>query len=262
MIKNYIKTAFRSLIKNKGFTAINILGLALGLATCMLIVFYVFDELSYDTYNSKADRIFRVNCDIKFGGNEKSYAVTPAPLAVGMLSDLPEVEQAARFRDNGGNKVKKGNQNIQENRMVYADNAIFSVFTLPMISGDPKTALKDPYSVVITEREALKYFSSTNVVGRILTFNDTSQYKVTGVIRNIPTQSHFNYDFFISMSNLAESKQTTWLSNNNFNTYVLLRPGADANKLSGKLQTFIRAKAAAELQGMLHLKISTYGRTA
>ena len=253
MIKNYIKTAFRSLIKNKGFTAINILGLALGLATCMLIVFYVFDELSYDTYNSKADRIFRVNCDIKFGGNEKSYAVTPAPLAVGMLSDLPEVEQAARFRDNGGNKVKKGNQNIQENRMVYADNAIFSVFTLPMISGDPKTALKDPYSVVITEREALKYFSSTNVVGRILTFNDTSQYKVTGVIRNIPTQSHFNYDFFISMSNLAESKQTTWLSNNNFNTYVLLRPGADANKLSGKLQTFIRAKAAAELQGMLHL---------
>jgi len=97
MIRNYIKTAFRSLMKNKGFTAINVLGLALGLAACLLIVFYVFDELSYDRFNVKADRIYRVNNDIKFGGNENSYAAAPAPAAAALKSDFPEIEQAARL---------------------------------------------------------------------------------------------------------------------------------------------------------------------
>src|SRR5258708_7108889 len=149
MIRNYIKTAFRSLYKNKGFTAINVLGLALGLATCLLIVFYVFDELSYDRYNVKADRIFRVNNDIKFGGNQNSYAVSPAPTAAALKGDFPEIEQVARFRNRGGNQVKKGNQNIQEDMMIYADPTIFDVFTLPMIDGDPSTALKEPHTCVI-----------------------------------------------------------------------------------------------------------------
>jgi len=256
MIKNYIKTAFRSLLKNKGFTAINVLGLALGLATCLLIVFYVFDELSYDKYNKNLDRIYRVNSDIKFGGNEKSYAVSPAPTAGALLNDFPEIEQATRFRDKGGNKVKKGNQNIQEDRMVYADPSIFSVFTLPMISGDPKTALKDPHTVVITEREAVKYFNRTNVVGQVLTFNDTAQYKITGVITNIK-QSHFNYDFFIAMPGLAESREDMWF-NNNFNTYILLKPGADAAKLNSKLNAFMRAHAGPQLQSILHLTFDSF----
>src|SRR5258707_12171459 len=104
MIKNLIKTAFLNLLKNKGFTAINVLGLALGLATCMLIVFYVFDELSYDRYNVNADRIFRVNNDIKFGGIANTYAVAPAPLAAALKSDFPEIEQVTRFRGRGGNQ--------------------------------------------------------------------------------------------------------------------------------------------------------------
>src|SRR5580693_4474367 len=113
MIKNYIKTAFRSLMKNKGFTFINVLGLALGLATCLLIVFYVFDELSYDRYNIKADRIYRLENHIKFGGMEDLYAVTPAPTAAALKADFPEVEQVVRLRDRGGNQVRKDNQDIQ-----------------------------------------------------------------------------------------------------------------------------------------------------
>src|SRR5882757_2166082 len=101
MIKNYVKTAFRSLLKNKGFTAINVLGLALGLATCLLIVFYVFDELSYDRYNVKADRVLRVNYDIKFGGVQNPYAITPAPAAAALKADFPEIEQVVRFRNRG-----------------------------------------------------------------------------------------------------------------------------------------------------------------
>src|SRR5579872_2919194 len=118
MVKNLFKAAFRNLLKNKRFTVINVLGLALGLATCMLIVFYVFDELSYDRFNTKADRIFRVNNDIKFGGNESSYAVSPAPMAAALKSDFQEIEQVVRFRMKGGNQVKKGNQNIEEDNMV------------------------------------------------------------------------------------------------------------------------------------------------
>src|SRR5471030_1602690 len=195
MIKNYIKTAFRSLTKNKGFTIINVLGLALGLATCLLIVFYVFDELSYDRYNVKADRIYRINNDIKFRGAANSYAVAPAPLADAMKSTLPEVEQVVRMRTRGGFQVKKGNQNIREDMIVYADPSLFDVFTLPIISGNGATALSEPHSVVITERIAKKYFNATNVVGKTLTFNDTALYKVTAVIKNVPSQSHFKFDF-------------------------------------------------------------------
>ena len=257
MIRNYIKTAFRSLLKNKGFTAINILGLALGLATCLLIVFYVFDELSFDKYNINADRIYRINNDIKFGGHEGSYAVAPAPTAAALKGDFPEIEQVARFRDRGGNQVKKGNQNIQENSMVYADPTIFDVFTLPMISGDPKTALKDPHTVVISEKIAKKYFNTTDAVGKVLTFNDTALYKVTGVINNVPSQSHFHFDFFISMPTLAESKENAWFSNN-FNTYLLLRPGADVNALKAKLPEFMHKHAGPQLNDILHLTFDKF----
>src|ERR1700728_3968160 len=173
MIQNYIKTAFRSLLKNKGFTFINVFGLALGLATCLLIVFYVFDELSYDRYNVKADRVFRLNYDIKFGGVQNPYAITPPIAGAAFKADFPGIEQVARFRNRGGNKVKKGAQNIQEDRMVYADNSILDVFTLPIINGDATHALTEPHTVIVTEDIAKKYFGKTDVVGQVLTVNDT-----------------------------------------------------------------------------------------
>jgi putative ABC transport system permease protein len=257
MIKNYIKTAIRSLAKNKGFTFINVFGLALGLATCLLIVFYVFDELSYDRFNTKADRIYRVNNDIKFGGTENSYAVSQAPLAAALKANFPEIEQVVRFRVGGGLQVKKGNQDIPEYMMVHADPAIFDVFTLPMIEGSPSTALVEPHSVVITEHTAKKYFNRTNVVGQMMTFNDTAQYKITGVIKDIPKQSHFNFDFFISMSALAESRGNTWFSSN-FNTYILLRPGADYKKLEAKLPEFFKKLAGPQLEDVLHLDFKKF----
>jgi putative ABC transport system permease protein len=257
MIKNYIKTAFRSLLKNRGFTFINVFGLALGLATCLLIVFYVFDELSYDRFNTKADRIFRVNDDIKFGGNENSYAVSQAPFTAAIKSAFPEIEQTVRFRSRGGFQVKKGNQNIQEYNVLYADPSVFEVFTLPMIDGSPSTALKEPHCVVITEHTARKYFNRTNVVGQMFTFNDTAQYKITGVIKDIPKQSHFNVDFFVSMPTLAESRENSWFSSN-FNTYLLLRPGADYKKLEAKIPNFFKRQAGPQLQDILHLNFDKF----
>jgi putative ABC transport system permease protein len=257
MIRNYIKTAFRSLLKNKSFTVLNVLGLALGLATCLLIVFYVFDELNFDSYNKKADRIYRINEEIKFGGNENSYAVSPAPAAAALKSDFPEIEQVARFRNQGGNLVKKGNQNIKEDMMVYADNSILDIFTLPMIYGNPAAALTEPNTIIITERIAKKYFNKTNVVGQVLIFNETEPYKITGVIRDIPLQSHFHFDFFIAMAGLPESKDNAWFSSN-FNTYLLLRPGADFKKLAERLPEFMHKHAGPQMESILHLTFDKF----
>ncbi len=256
MIKNYLKTAVRSLLKNKGFTAINVLGLALGLATCLLIVFYVFDELSYDRYNAKADRIYRLNNDIKFGGLENSYAVTPGPSAAALKADFPEIEQVARFRNRGGNQVRKGTQDIQENRMVYADSTIFEVFTLPMIKGNPKNALTEPHTIVITEDMAKKYFGHVDVLGQTLTVNDSVQYKVTGVLQNIPSQSHFHFDFFMSMTSTNSKYDISWFSNNYF-TYVLLKSGVDPKTFAAKLPEFMIKHAGPQLQTILHMDFNT-----
>ncbi|MBB5394296.1 ABC transporter permease [Mucilaginibacter sp. AK015] len=252
MFKNYIKTAFRSLKKNKGFTIINVLGLALGLCVCMLIVFYVVDEVGYDAFNTKADRIYRVNNDIKFGGNTNSYAVVPAPLAHTFLSDFPEVEQTVRFRDRGGFKVRKGDENVQEPNVLYADPQLFDVFTLPMLHGDPNTALKNPRSVVINETTAKKYFNTDDAVGKSLTLNDSLFYKVTGVIKDMPKQSHFTADFFICMTDLPESKEDAWLSNN-FNTYILLKKGSDVNRLSAKFPAMVSKYVGGQLQAAVHM---------
>src|ERR1700733_15026316 len=135
MIRNYLKTALRNLWRNKGFSLINILGLAIGLATCLLIIIYVMDELSYDHYNEKADRIYRLDGEIKFGGNHFILAVAPAPAGPAILQDYPEVEKECRFRANGGRLVKKGNQNIKEESVIMVDSTLFDVFTLPMIEG-------------------------------------------------------------------------------------------------------------------------------
>ncbi|MES2428774.1 MAG: ABC transporter permease [Bacteroidota bacterium] len=238
MIRNYIKTAFRSLLKNKSFTIINVLGLSLGLAACLLIVFYVADELSYDKFNTMADRIYRANTDIRYGGNESSYAITPPPLAAA-LKNLPEVELAARLLHNGGIRIKKGNENIQEDRIVYSDPAIFSIFTLPVIEGDATTALKDPNTVAITESTAKKYFNDIHAVGKTLTINNKDVYKITAVIKDIPSQSHFNFDFFLSLASRDEWKSTNWL-NYVCSTYILLKPNTSIQNLQPKLQALMK----------------------
>jgi putative ABC transport system permease protein len=260
MIKNYLKTAFRSLLKNKGFTAINVLGLTLGIATCLLIVFYVLDELSYDKFNEKADRIYRVNNDIKFGGNENSYAVAPAPAAMTLKADFPEIEQAARIISVGGVRVKKGGQFVQENRVLYADSTIFYIFSFPMTEGNPSDALKAPNCIVINERTARKYFNRTDVVGQSLTFGDDGLFKITGVMKDIPVQSHFNADILISMSGRADSRDDAWLSNNYF-TYILLKPGTNPLALQSKFAAFLERHAGPQVQGVLHMDFATLEKT-
>lgn len=256
MIKNYIKTAWRSLKKNKAFTAINVLGLALGLTACLLIVLYVVDELSFDRYNIKADRIYRVNEDLKLGNNSVKYAVCMPPLAQTLKADFPDVEDAVRIRKISFH-VKKGIESILEYNAAFADPSIFNVFTLPMINGTPATALAEPNSIVVTETTAKKYFNSTNVIGRYLQINDQAGYKVTGVIKDIPKTSHFNFDFLVSMSTYPDSRSDKWLRSD-YNTYVLFRKGADPKKLEAQFPAFLRKYSAGEMQKELNISLDDF----
>ena len=260
MLKNYFKIAFRNLWKNKGFSAINIAGLSVGLATCLLMLFYVTDELSYDKFNTKADRIYRVDGDIKFGGNHFVLATAPDPLGPALKNDFPQVVQYVRFYGYGGFLVKKGTQNISEDRVIYADSTLFDVFTLPMIQGDPKTALVAPKSIVINETTAKKYFNTTDVVGKNFIINDTGNYKITGVIKDIPSQSHFNFDFFVSLSTADESRQNNWLSNN-FNTYILLKKGADPKKLESQFPALVLKYVGPQVKQMMNITMEDFAKS-
>lgn len=241
MFKNYFKTALKAFSKNKGFTAINIIGLSVGIAACLLIVFYVMNELSYDKYNTKANRIYRITENARLNGNELSSAGTEKPLKE-ELTALPEIEKTTRlvaksslFITPQKFFVKKGNTTIEEKNVVFAESDLFDVFTLPMIDGNAAISLNNPYSAVITESTAKKYFNQTNVVGKTITINDSNVYKITGVIKDIPSQSHFNFDFFLSYSSTAESKQIGW-GYSGINNYVLLKPGADIQKLESEIR--------------------------
>jgi putative ABC transport system permease protein len=241
MFKNYIKTAYRSLKKNKGFTAMNVLGLAVGLATCLLILLYVADELSYDKYNTNAGHIYRVTAEVKLNNNEAAYAGTEKPLKEA-LKVFPEIEKTARIIPKSSLyitskkfNVKKGNTNINEKNVAFAESDLFDVFTLPMIAGSPAASLSAPHTAVITESMAKKYFNDVNALGKTLTINDTSLYKVTGVIKDIPSQSHFNYDFILSFSTIPEYQSNSW-GYSGIHNYLVLKPGTDIHKLEANMR--------------------------
>jgi putative ABC transport system permease protein len=149
MFKNYLKVAIRNIWKNKAFSALNIIGLASGLAVSLLIVLYVKDELSYDQFNVNANNIYRLDADIYFNNTEADMAVAPDPLPVALVRDYPEVAQMVRINAQGDILIKKDNQNIHDHHSAFVDSTFFKVFTFPMIAGDPKTALDDPNSIII-----------------------------------------------------------------------------------------------------------------
>lgn len=251
MLRNYLTMSFRSLWKNKGFSLINIMGLAIGLATCLLILFFVIDELSYDKYNARAKDIYRVDADIQFGGSHFDMAMSPDPIGLTLKKDYPEVEAYVRLkRPEDRFLVRKGDQNVAEDNVLFADSSLFNVFTLPMIEGNPSTALTEPNSVVITEAIARKYFNRTDVVGKSLLVNDTSSYEITGVIKNLPPRSHFYNDVFISMASNPDSRMGTWVMNN-YQTYIVLKPDSDPKKFEKHFDEIVDKYVLVQVQQML-----------
>ncbi len=254
MIRNYFTIAFRTLNKHRFYSLINIAGLAIGIAACLVIVLFVINELDYDKHHEKASRIFRVNSEIKFGGNHHILAQAPAPLAESFVQDFPEVESAVRFRQRGSYLVKRTEtaDNFKEHNIVWADSTFFKVFTVPVIEGHVDSALKEPNSIAISKKIANKYFPKGDPLGQSLILDNDLNCKVTAVFDDMPLTGHFRYDILISLAGLEEAKSLTFLSNN-FNTYIVIKEGADANALESKFPAFVNKyigpQAAAAIGG-------------
>lgn len=235
MISNYLKIAWRNLLKNKVFSAINIVGLAIGLACFTLIALYVIDEISYDRHFERASDVYRVNSDIRFAGTEMKLAVSSDPMGPTLKKDFPEVETFTRIYASSGSKlIKKGSEFITEERLFHADSTFFQVFPLPLVVGNANTALIEPNTVVISETGARKYFGTTEVMGKIIEADKTN-YKITAVMKDVPRNTHFNVDLIFSMKNV-DYQWNNFLSHN-FQTYIKLRPGTAPKSFDKHFET-------------------------
>jgi len=254
MLKNYLKIAWRNLLRNKTFSFINIVGLAIGLSCFLLIALYVLDELSFDKFYKNANRIYRINASIRFGGTDLNFPLSSDMMGQMLKKDYPQVEDYARVYNSSGNKlVKKGTDYINEYKVCHVDSTFFRIFDLPVIAGDAKNGLNEPNTVVITEKIAKKYFGTTDAVGKTLETNDNNKtlYKVTAVINNIPHNSHFDFDFYFSMKNV-DYGWGQFLSHN-FHTYLLLRPGTDYKLVENKFTDYIDKYCLPEAKQFMHI---------
>ncbi len=247
MFQNYLKTAFRTIRKHKGYAFINVAGLAVGMACCILIMLFVFDELSYDRFHENHDRIYRVTREWfnEDGVVSLHLGQVAPPIAPLLENDFPEIEHAVRMIRIGRLLVGRDSEYFEEPRFFFAEQDLFEVFSFPLTAGDPKTALQDPFNIVISEEMAKKYFGDENPIGKTLQIQVDTQkadMMVTGVMENIPHNSHFHADFFGSFKTYAavvgDEELQNWASNN-YATYLLLPNNYDINRLKSQLDPFI-----------------------
>jgi len=258
MLRNQFKVALRNLWRNKGFSAINISGLAIGIATCLLILLFLQNEFSYDRYNEKADRMVRVVFRGNTGAQEMKEANVMPPVAQALKSDFPEVQEATRIRTFGVPRITYKDKTFRENAFAFVDSNFFQVFTIPLIQGDAKTALLQPNAVVISRAVAKKYFGNEDPLGKVLQFKDNNAaLTVTGVIDKVPLNSHFHFDLFASMSGLPEAKVSSWMTSN-FYTYLVLPEGYDYKRLEAKLGPEVDKYIGPQMQQAMGLTLAQF----
>lgn len=258
MLKNLLRVALRNLKKDKWYSLLNILGLAIGISFSLLLIFYIIDELSYDRYNEKADRIYRINAYVKEPDKDTMrWAITPFPMAAALISDYPEIEQATRFIPAGGaNDImyKNGDTRLYENKVFFADSNLFKVFTHKFIEGNAATALMAPNSMVLTQSVAEKFFGKNkSYIGKTLENANGDVYKVTAVVKDVPKNSHIIFNILISRSSLPADFANNW-GGFGFYTYVLLKPNASAAAFEKKLLP-VYDKYLAEIFAQFNIKM-------
>lgn len=244
MFKHHLKISFRNLWKYKVYSAINLAGLAIGMACCILILLWVQDELSYDKFHKNADRIFRIIL-LDREDPSRGIARAGAPWGPALKKDYPEIDNFVRFRFFGRSLVSCGDKQFYEDEGLYADSTIFQVFSFPLVKGDSLTALNDPKSVVINEDLAAKYFGDEDPLGKTLTFDNQVERQVTGVLKNVPENSHMYFEFLLPFSSYQRWDLTEWTVNN-FHIYLLLKEKAQALELEAKMPKFVIRHMNAE----------------
>ncbi len=259
MFRNYLTVAFRHLNRQKGYSAINVMSLALGIACALLILLYIRDELSYDRYHEKADRIYRVISEER-GGDQAARTVRTVrtaevmtPTVKFMREDFPEVEDMVRFVPPGNAwMIKYGDRGFYERNFYLADSSVFNVFDVPLIAGDPRTALAGIDKVVLSESIARKYFGDENPMGKILDAEGSFHFEVTGVMRDLPDNTHLGFDIlatFRIQEHYADKSIDVWDWRKSY-SYVLLREGSDPDELEAKLPAFVEKYVGDQYDGV------------
>jgi putative ABC transport system permease protein len=240
MIKNYIVIAFRALRKHRFYTVINVAGLSVGIAGCLVILLFVVNELGYDRFHAKGDRIYRLNTEIKFGSNHIHLATGYPVMAELFRQNYPEIESVVRFRDWGHRYVHRPDvaEKTEEN-VIWADSTFFDVFSVPVLEGNGHAALRQPNTIAISKAMADKYFPGSSALGQSFLVDDIN-YSVSAVYATIPANSHFHFDILRSMAGLDEIKSLTLIGGSDFHVYVLLRSGASIRALQAKFPAFVQ----------------------
>jgi putative ABC transport system permease protein len=234
MFMNYLRVAWRNIKRHKGYSLINIAGFAIGMACCLLILIYVHQEVSYDRYHKDGERIYRIAQDIRTPTSNRVFASVSPMIALTLKTDFPQVEKAARIIPAMSRLVKRGETSFYEDRFMYADQELFEIFTIPFIQGNSHEALTRPLTLVMSERMALKYFGSTNPLGKTLEINQRD-YEITGVVADSPENTHLKYDLIASMETLAEwHEMSNWYSNM-FYTYLKVKPNVNIEEFSQRI---------------------------
>ncbi|MGZ5135247.1 MAG: ABC transporter permease [Flavitalea sp.] len=252
MIKNYLKIAFRNLWRHRVFSFINIMGLTVGMAACFLIFLYIRFELSYDSFHSKGDRIYRIVCDIKtptevINAGGPSWAVPP-----NIKREFSEIESYSRIAGGDNLLVRKGDIKFQEENSMWADSAFFTMFDFKLVKGNPVTALKDPYSIVLSETTAKKYFGKEDPIGKtLLITGEAFPATVTGIMKDIPENSQIRGDLVLSMTTIikqwSEDLDDQWGSYGS-QAYILLKPGINAKNLESKFPAFLEKRNGTQMK--------------
>lgn len=243
MLRNYLKTALRYLGRQKGYTALNIIGLTIGISSSLIIVLYLYNELSFDQYHEKSDRIYRISSDIRETDDAFRWAVTQNPLGQKLVSEFGEVEQYVRFADNGRTELTIDDISYFEERVYNVDSTLFDVFSFEFVLGNPETALDAPKSIVLNKTVADKIFKGENPIGQSLRVDGGDLFQVTGVYKDMPKNSHLIADVLISVDNRPNMANNNWGGFNIF-TYVLLSPTANAEAFEAKLDEVIQEHVA------------------
>lgn len=246
MFKNYLKISLRNIIKQKGYSFINIAGLAVGIAVFFLIILYVQHELNFDKHHANAERIYRVIQERPAGesAGKGRFATTPPALAPALREEFPEIVTAARMGVLKNILMTGGEKNFMEAELYSAGPQIFEIFSIPFVKGDAKTALNDPFSIVLSERMAKKYFGEKDPMGKILNAGEKFDFKVTGVFQNMPANSHLVMDMMIPFVTYFQFKfgpaaLTEWSDYSSFYAYCLLREGTDPKETEKKFPALL-----------------------
>ena len=249
MIKNYFKVAIRNILKYKFFSAINILGMTIGLSACLLISLYVIDELSFDQFHQDADRIYQVGLHGKIGDQDVRTASTCPPMAKTLVSEIPEVETSTRIASYFGQPaIKYGDLSFAEDKVFFVDSNFFEFFSFRLLEGDARTALVDPQSVVLTPDIAQKYFGDKPALGELLTIgSENKTYKVTGIVERAPSNSHFVYNVLVPAHGSENLNRDIWLNNFLF-TYYKLRETASVEQVNAKFEDLVVKYIGLEIE--------------